>query len=196
MLILGLLILVLAVLFILYVVTGADGSTTLEALSVKTTMPVSTLFFSGMAALAALGLGLWLIGLGLRAGAKRRKREKELEREAREARGHREPVDGAARPGERDRTAPTPHDERDRGPVATDPVAGDERVAGDPRIDGHRSDDGPREHRVGNGLFSREERTDRSTSPRYEDHQEERPLRSGEPLRDETRGDEDPYPRR
>ena len=40
MLILGLLILVLAVLFILYVVTGADGSTTLEALSVKTTMPV------------------------------------------------------------------------------------------------------------------------------------------------------------
>ena len=90
MLLIGLLILLVAVLFILYVVTGADGSTTLEAFNVTTTMPALTLFLSGMVSLLAIGLGLWLMTAGARRNARRRKEHKVLERDAREARTLRE----------------------------------------------------------------------------------------------------------
>lgn len=90
MLLIGLLILLVAVLFILYVVTGADGSTTLEAFNVSTTMPALTLFLSGMVSLLAIGLGLWLMTAGARRNARRRKEHKVLERDAREARTLRE----------------------------------------------------------------------------------------------------------
>ncbi|WP_462418596.1 hypothetical protein [Kytococcus sp. Marseille-QA3725] len=139
MLILGLLILLVAALFILYVVMGADGSTTLEAFNVSTTMPAFTLFLSGMVSLLALGLGLWLILAGTRRSSRKRKERRTLERDAREARAHREA--GNARP-----------------------------VADSPR----------------DGM------------PRYEDHQEPRPARSGEPVddrsRDGLRPGEEPYP--
>ncbi|MFC0359096.1 MULTISPECIES: hypothetical protein [Kytococcus] len=90
MLLIGLLILLVAVLFILYVVTGADGSTTLEAFNVSTTMPALTLFLSGMVSLLAIGLGLWLMTAGARRNARHRKEHKVLERDAREARTLRE----------------------------------------------------------------------------------------------------------
>ncbi|MFL0460815.1 hypothetical protein ACH0CA_10160 [Kytococcus sedentarius] len=178
MLIIGLLILVLAVLFILYVVTGADGSTTIEALNVSTTMPVLTLFLSGMGALAAAGLGLWLMALGLRSSAKRRKREKKLEREAREARGQREPaVAGPAdRGGLREGHVANRPADRDAAPRYEDHQA--------PARDGLRGGD------------LRDDRPGRDEAPRYEDHQEPRPLQPSEPLRTDPRTDEDPYPRR
>ncbi len=167
MLIIGLLILVLAVLFILYVLTGADGSTTIEALNINTTMPVNTLFLSGMAALAGAGIGLWLMVAGARSSAKKRKEHKALERDAREARTHRQQVAGDS----------LGHDGRD---LRTDSM--DRRDAGRPApfADTTRSGDAPRH----------------DESPRYEDHQEERTLRPGEPLTTDPRTGEDPYPQR
>ena len=162
MLIIGLLILVLAALFILYVVTGADGSTTIEALNVSTTMPVLTLFLSGMAALAAAGLGLWLMALGLRSSAKRRKRERELEREAREARGQREPA--VAGPADRD-AAPRYEDHQAPG---RDGLRGgdlrDDRPGRDeaPRYEDHQE---PRPSQPGEPLRT-DPRTDEDPYPR------------------------------
>lgn len=148
MLILGLLILLLAVLFIAYVFLGADGSATLDAFNISTTLPLSTLFLAGMLSLLAVGLGLWLMTAGTRRAAKKRKEHKALERDAREARIQREQT----------AAVPVDRDVRDRD------LAGRERsVAGE--------------------------------SPRYEEYQEERTLRPGEPLQRDSRLDQDPYPR-
>ena len=82
MLILGIIILLLAALFIAYVVLGADGTATLDAANIQWEMPALTLFLSGMGSLLAVVLGLWLISRGTKATARKRRKTKELERQA------------------------------------------------------------------------------------------------------------------
>lgn len=100
MLILGLIILLLAALFIAYVVLGADSTVALEALNIRWEMPALQLFLAGMATLAAIGLGLWLIARGTKASARKRKKQRELERQAQESRAARPVAEPAAAPRE------------------------------------------------------------------------------------------------
>ena len=82
MAVLGIVLIVLAVLFGLGVLVTSTASTTMEVFGVDFGVSVSTVFFLGAAAGAALVLGLWLTKKGLGRQLRHRKEVRELRAQA------------------------------------------------------------------------------------------------------------------
>lgn len=87
MIIAAILLLVIVAAIVLWVVTGADTSTTfpIDAAGISMDMNGLTAFILGAAATALAALALWMIKYGSKRGIQRRRHRKDLERRAEEA---------------------------------------------------------------------------------------------------------------